>query len=90
MLEAMTAFEAQRPSGWLHCGEEDGQLMAGCVRSRTAASEQRNSWNPWVPDRQLCGSRNDRSGSGGDRQLFGLTAGKPTLKVRFPKAATGW
>ena len=29
MLEAMTAFEAQRPSGWLHCGEEDGQLMAG-------------------------------------------------------------
>ncbi|MBS0476479.1 MAG: hypothetical protein JSR28_15215 [Proteobacteria bacterium] len=29
-------------------------------------------------------------GSGGDRQLFGLTAGKPTLKVRFPKAATGW
>ena len=41
-------------------------VMAGCVRSRTAASEQRNSWNPWVPDRQLCGSRNDRSGSGRD------------------------
>ncbi len=38
-------------------------VMAGCVSSRTAASEQRNSWNPWVPDRQLCGSRNDRSGS---------------------------
>ena len=38
-------------------------VMAGCVGSRTAASEQRNSWNPWVPDRQLCGSRNDRSGS---------------------------
>jgi len=33
---------------------------------------------------------NDSFGSGGDRQLFGLTAGKPTLKVRFPKAATGW
>lgn len=31
-----------------------------------------------------------RFGSGGDRQLFELTAGKPTLKVRFPKAATGW
>ena len=28
MLEAMTGFEAQRPSGWLQCGEEDGQLMA--------------------------------------------------------------
>ena len=41
-------------------------FVAGCVRSRTAASEQRNSWNPWVPDRQLCGSRNDRSGSGRD------------------------
>jgi hypothetical protein len=26
----------------------------------------------------------------GDRQLSGLTAGKPTLKVRLPKAATGW
>ena len=29
MLEAMTGFEAQRPSGWQDCGEEDGQLMAG-------------------------------------------------------------
>lgn len=28
MLEAMTGFEAQRPSGWQDCGEEDGQLMA--------------------------------------------------------------
>ena len=25
----MTGFEAQRPSGWQDCGEEDGQLMAG-------------------------------------------------------------
>ena len=33
---------------------------------------------------------NGSTGSGGDRQLFELTAGKPTLKVRFPKAATGW
>jgi len=41
-------------------------FVAGCVRSRTAASEQRNSWNPCVPDRQLCGSCYDRFGSGRD------------------------
>lgn len=28
MFEAMTGFETQRPSAWLHCGEGDGQLMA--------------------------------------------------------------
>ena len=32
MLEAMTGFEAQRPSGWQDCGEEDGQLMFSFVR----------------------------------------------------------
>ena len=41
-------------------------------------------------ERLLSRIGNYRFGSGGDRQLFGLTAGKPTLKVRFPKAATGW
>jgi small multidrug resistance family-3 protein len=38
----------------------------------------------------VAGVVNGGPGSGGDRQLFELTAGKPTLKVRFPKAATGW
>ena len=41
-------------------------------------------------ERQLFLKLTGRIGSGGDRQLFELTAGKPTLKVRFPKAATGW
>jgi hypothetical protein len=34
VLEAMTGFEAQRPSGWQDCGEEDGQLMAGSSQDR--------------------------------------------------------
>ena len=59
----MTAFEAQRPSGWLHCGEEDGQLMAGVVRSRTASSWQRNSQKATVPQRRLQGSSDAHSGS---------------------------
>ena len=53
-LESQIRRESARP------------LLAGCVRSRTAASEQRSSWNPCVPDRQLCGSCYDRLGS---RQL---------------------
>jgi len=52
----------------------DRRLMAGCVRSRTAASGQRNTRKPRAPERQLQGSPDDRLGSGrliGERQLPG-------------------
>jgi len=56
-------------------------FVAGCVRSRTAASEQRNSWNPCVPDRQLCGSCYDRFGSAAVRRVWQLNGRLQTQAV---------
>ncbi len=77
-------------------GLESRRRFVQCEGGR--ASDRSASGGKIAPERRVRPGRSPqefqsatvRSGSGCDRQLFGLTAGKPTLKVRFPKAATGW
>ena len=62
----------------------DRPVVAGWMRSPTAASENSSSQNLGLADWQLSGNRYFRKGSRRDRPLFGFVAGKRSVKFRFP------
>ena len=61
--ERMAAAQLERPFKRQLYLQAERRVVAGCVRSRTAASWQRNSQKGPVPQRRLRGSPDARFGS---------------------------
>lgn len=64
-------------------------LLAGWVKSPTAASEYLSSQNLGLADRLLSGNRYGRFGSGCELALSEFMAEKPPLEFRFPEPVLG-
>lgn len=69
-------------------GKRDRPLMAGRVRSPTAAFCQSSSKYLALAEWQLSGNRFGNFGSAGDRPTLGLIAGKRSGLYRFQEAAS--
>ena len=67
-------------------GLGDGPVVAGWMRSPTAASEYSSSQNLGLADWQLSGSSYFRKGSGRELPLSKFIAVKLPLEFRFPEA----
>lgn len=61
-MDSRRVLGAKQSFEWPLCGKGVWLLLAGWVRSPTAASGQSSSKKPGLADRQLCRKPDDRSG----------------------------